>query len=341
MLTGHGDDRHKYQFPIRADFSSNVVPGNVSKTLLSHLQDVLPWLNHYPEPDAASLANALAGHYQLKAENVLVTNGSVEAFYLLAQHFKGSKSLIFCPSFAEYEDACRIFEHETTFLPIDDFGVKPSAPGLLNWLGNPNNPDGKVTSCDKIKNWLQTNPESFLVVDEAYVLLCAGFQSSIPLLDEFPNLVVIHSFTKTFAIPGLRMGFILASAKLIAELTKLKMPWSVNYLAIEAGKFILKNYESMLPDLSRILANSQRLQNEIAQLPGLKVIPSATNYFLLETEKESGAELKAFLLGKHGILVRDAGNFRCSEKNKVRIAVQDENDNQLLIEALKEWTHCS
>lgn len=340
MLTGHGDDRHTYPFPIRADFSSNVVPGPISAKLLEHLQLALPQLNHYPEPDAASLATALSEHHQLSADQILVTNGSVEAFYLLAQLFTGTTSHIYCPSFAEYEDACRVFQHKTVFSSIADFGLTTPESSTLSWLGNPNNPDGNVTSVKLIEDWLNVHPTNFLIVDEAYANLCAGFESAIPLLNRFPNLIIVRSFTKTYAIPGIRLGYVLASAKLIASLKKIKMPWSVNQLATEAGKFILQNNTALLPDLSTLSAMSKKLQNDIPQLPGLTVIPSPTNYFLVETKYGSNSELKSFLLEKHRILVRDAANFRLLKPNAIRISVQNEEENQLLIDALREWTLC-
>lgn len=340
MLSGHGDDRHSYQQTIRADFSSNVVPGNLNPALISHLQNILPQINHYPEPDASNLSGKLAEHHRLKIENILVANGSVEAFYLLAQHFRACESTIYCPSFAEYEDACRIFEHKKTFSSFEEFGQRLTPPNSVHWLGNPNNPDGKITPIEEIEKWLHNHSNCFLIIDEAYAGLCSSFHSSISLLNKFSNLIIVRSFTKTFAIPGIRLGYILGSRKLIVELKKIKMPWSVNQLAIEAGKFILDNYEMMLPDLSQILANSQQLQAEISLLPGLEVTPSATNYFLLKTKKGTNNELKIFLLEKYGILVRDAGNFRFIGKNHVRIAVQCKKDNRLLIKALREWTCC-
>lgn len=108
MLFGHGDDHYNSQKEVKINFSSNVWHGADLRTLREHLNEQFYELTRYPEPDASSLKRLLARCYEVEEENIVVTNGSITAFYLLAQTWKGAKSAIAVPSFAEYEDACRL-----------------------------------------------------------------------------------------------------------------------------------------------------------------------------------------------------------------------------------------
>ena len=112
MLFGHGDDFYNSQNEVKINFGSNVWHGANLDKLKEHLNEQFSKLTRYPEPDAASLKRLLARRYEIKEENVVVTNGSITAFYLLAQAWRGAKSTIAVPSFSEYEDACRLHEHE-------------------------------------------------------------------------------------------------------------------------------------------------------------------------------------------------------------------------------------
>ena len=112
MLYGHGDDFYNAKNEVKINFSSNVWHGANLDKLKEHLIEHFDKLTRYPEPDAATLKRLLARRYEIKEENIVVTNGSITAFYLLAQAWRGAKSMIAIPSFSEYEDACRLHEHE-------------------------------------------------------------------------------------------------------------------------------------------------------------------------------------------------------------------------------------
>ena len=106
MLYGHGDDFYNAKNEVKINFSSNVWHGANLDKLKEHLIEHFDKLTRYPEPDAATLKRLLARRYEIKEENIVVTNGSITAFYLLAQAWRGAKSMIAIPSFSEYEDAC-------------------------------------------------------------------------------------------------------------------------------------------------------------------------------------------------------------------------------------------
>ena len=145
MLFGHGDDHYNSQKEVKINFSSNVWHGADLRTLREHLNEQFYELTRYPEPDASSLKRLLARCYEVEEENIVVTNGSITAFYLLAQTWKGAKSAIAVPSFAEYEDACRLHGHEVSFFPTscDLSGLSLEGQDFC-WICNPNTPDGRL-----------------------------------------------------------------------------------------------------------------------------------------------------------------------------------------------------
>lgn len=144
MIYGHGDEIYAPTTGGLINFSSTVWTGGDIQHLKEHLIENLNAIHHYPEPDAGTLRRMLAKRTEVEYDSILVTNGPTAAFYQIAQAFRGSRSLIFTPSFSEYEDACRISEHEISFFPTDeDLGEKDFSNIDFCWLCNPNNPDGK------------------------------------------------------------------------------------------------------------------------------------------------------------------------------------------------------
>lgn len=338
MIHGHGSDLYKYKTQIIADFSSNVWYKGLPTGLLEHLKNNLHKIFHYPEPDASELASNIALIHHVKTENVLITNGATEAFYLIAQLFQKSKSLISIPSFAEYEDACNTYSHNITFIENNHLETTITiGNNTLLWLGNPNNPDGKVFSKIEIQELSTRNKNSFIIVDEAYGDLCYNFESSLELLNQCKNLIIIRSLTKAFAIPGIRLGYILASTEIIDKIKNIKMPWSVNTLAIEAGLFITKNYQELLPNKNVLEEECIAFYNLLKSLKQVNIHPSKCNYFLLELEKGNASELKAFLIENYGLLIRDASNFKGLMVKHFRVALQSPENNKKLIKGIKNY----
>jgi len=336
MIHGHGDDAYKYNKPIVADFSSNVWFEGPSTNLLKHLQDQLHKVDHYPEPGGETLQRKVADYHNLEFKNCLITNGSVETFYLIALACRKHKSTIVTPCFSEYEDACQIHDHEIQFVKNTDQWKEQIYGSQVVWFGNPNNPDGNVIGPEVLERLLEEHPETVFVVDEAYGELCTGFQSAVSLLPEYQNLLIVRSFTKNFAIPGLRLGYVLGEKSLIEKLHKLKMPWTVNSIAMEAGRFIMEHYDELMPDKYKVKAASEAFHRQLKTLEdSLTIIPSHCNYCLIKLNGFYSGKLKQYLVEEYGILIRDASNFRGLDEQYIRVAVQKPKQNSLLTEGLK------
>lgn len=333
MINGHGDDTYRYKDKIRINFSSNIYVKQDLSSLRNFLCSQLNKVHSYPEPDAFSLKTMLAEKNALDAENILVTNGATEAIYLLAHTFQNSSSAIIIPTFSEYEDACTINNHALKYYrSLDE--IKDDVE--IVWLCNPNNPNGRIYDVDYLKQIIRTYPYILFIIDQSY----ASF-SNLPVWDisdakDYENVILLHSMTKQYAIPGLRLGYITAHNDIIENVQKFSMPWSVNSLAIEAGKCLIdRNIEYL--NIENYLAESKSLQAEINEIDGLEVTYSPMHYFLCRLRDKKASDLKQWLIDKYGILIRDASNFRGLNEHYFRIATQSPDENKQLIKALKEW----
>ena len=337
MIYGHGDDGYLLKQKLKADFSSNVFYGGMPEGLRLHLQSCLNKIENYPESNAQSLQEEIGQWHALSASNVLVSNGATEAFYLIAQAFKTYTATVITPAFAEYEDACLAAGLQTEFLSWNLLNENAVFKTDLVFLGNPNNPSGDIISKEILTQVLSKNPQTVFVVDEAYADFCSVSVSMVPALKDCDNLIVVKSLTKTYAIPGLRLGYLLSHPHTIQKILKIKMPWSVNALAIEAGLYIARNRKDLALPLGLLLEDTNELIRQIRQIDNFEVCATHTNFFLCKTLNGTASKLKEFLIEKHALLIRDASNFKDLGPQHFRIATQRREKNELLILGLTAW----
>lgn len=344
MIKGHGDDAYHFERPMVANFSSNVYSHVDMEPLKEHLRQRLDSVGHYPEPEPYTLERALAGRLGIHAASVCVTNGATEAIYLTAHAFQNARSTIFGPTFSEYADACRLYGSEpgAGWYPMSEhFSASETdtrgAGRAMIWLCNPNNPTGGIIPKKTLVKAIKENPETVFVIDQSY-----GFFTKEDLLTAkeavgFPNVIQIHSMTKRYAVPGLRLGYITANPTLLENIHAVRMPWSVNALAIEAGMYICEHPETGTIDLDALLAETQRLRDALNSILGLTVEPTKTHFFLCHLEKGHAADLKTWLAENHGILIRDASNFEGLDEGHFRIATQTPEENDALVKAIRQY----
>ncbi|WP_442587923.1 pyridoxal phosphate-dependent aminotransferase [Pedobacter sp. AW31-3R] len=334
MLSGHGDDGYTHPKEITADFSTNVWYGGAPAGLKDYLFDRWNRVCKYPEVIGESLRHKIAAHHGFEEGNILVANGSTESIYLIAQAFKFKRTTIVVPAFAEYEDACRLHDHEISFLPWDQFSVGAKLDTDVVFICNPNNPTGAVF--EQVEKMLLRYPMVIFVIDEAFIEFTFAIPSVVRLITIYDNLIVMRSMTKAYAIPGLRLGYIAASVPLIARLQGLKLPWTVNVMALEAGHYIFDHMQDFNLPLQQLLNDKKDLVRGLSTT-SLKVQYSHTHFFIAETRVHNAAALKAFLLREFDILIRNADNFRGLNDRAVRIATLNSEKNNLLLEALSSW----
>jgi threonine-phosphate decarboxylase len=151
------------------------------------------------------------------------------------------------------------------------------------------------------------------------------------------NLMLIGSLSKKYCIPGLRLGYVFSSPIIIDRLRQIRQPWSVNSMAIEAGKYLLTNDPKMIPDLKGYLTEAQRLRKELASIEGIKVLKTDTSFMLVYIEFAEVLELKNWLIHHHGILIRDTSDFRGLDNHYFRIVARNEKDDNQLVAAIREF----
>ncbi len=334
MIQGHGDDTHDYP-GIRSNFSSNIHPNADLRDLKAHLCGKMDLIDRYPEPVPRSLEKVIARKHGISSDNVLVTNGATDAIYLIAQTAAKNHYEHFCdgllPTFSEYEDASRMFG----LTRKNDFGEKEVAGNTVLWLCNPNNPTGNAYTEAAMADFIQKY--GLVVIDQSY-----EDYTSLPMMThreaaESNNIIQLHSLTKTYAIPGLRLGYAIAPHHIIAKLRENVRPWAVNALAIEAGMWLLENNDSVVDDLHAYLSETQHLRAMLNQIPGITAHETQTNFFLVEMAANNAADLKDYLVKKHHILIRDASNFRGLSPRHFRVSTQTPEENNLLVKAIREY----
>lgn len=337
MINGHGDDRYQFGVAIKHNFSSNVYYKGCPPNLLRVLEQNIKCIQNYPSPAATELNNCAANYFKLDNNQFLFTNGATEAFYLIAQSYQGTNAWILGPTFAEYADACTIFGIDYQFLQRENLFTTDFKEQLV-FICNPNNPDGAVLSVLEIEKLLDSFPKAHFIIDEAYSEFTTATQSVVGLTAQYDNLSVVRSLTKTFTIPGLRLGYVVSNAGFINRLLTFKMPWSVNSLAIISGIYIFENYEQLRFDVSELMAETAIFKTAINSIDYLTVIEGHTNYFLVKLNTHTAAALKQYLMVEHQILIRDATNFTGLAGQHIRLSVQELLVNQTLIQALKQWS---
>lgn len=335
MLDGHGDDIFQYGDKLKMNFSSNVYSGADLSGLKDHLMQHFDVVGHYPEPEPHELERLLAANLKVPENTVLVTNGAVEAIYLIAQLYKGWASVIPQPTFNEYADACRAFGHLISYEKTDELDVLPK--DRLYWICNPNNPTGNVLLKPLVNRIVRLHPRYLFVLDQSYAdYTLEPMLEPCEVLDCY-NVMILRSLSKSYCIPGLRLGYIYSSPIIIDRLRNIRQPWTVNSLAIEAGKYLLKNQPQMIPDLRAYLQEAQRLRRKLSEIEGLMVMETSTNFMLVNTDFGDTKELKKWLIDHYGILIRDASNFRGLDHYCFRVTARTPEEDDQLVSAIKHY----
>lgn len=325
------------------DFSANVSPLGLPQSVAKALSDPVA-AQRYPDPLCREVRAGLGEYFGLPREWVLCGNGAADLIWRLAAVLRPEKGLVTAPSFAEYETALRFFGSGVERFLLsesEDFAV-PAAfaerirPGVgLCFLCQPGNPTGKTVNREVILAALQKCREvgAKLVVDECFVVFLEERESitSVPLLQDWPELLILGAFTKLWAMAGLRLGWCLCSdTAFLQALSAAAQPWSVNGPAQAAGAAALK--DTAYPESVRALLRTER-PRMIAGLRrlGLRVIEGRANYLLFYSRVPLLEALKA-----KGIVIRSCENYPGLGAGWYRTAIRTEQENTALLAALGE-----
>ncbi|PWW06504.1 L-threonine O-3-phosphate decarboxylase [Paenibacillus cellulosilyticus] len=351
---GHGGDLVTASdlFGITADqfvdFSSNMNPFGPPAAVFAVMESRWRELDRYPDPAVRGLRSKLAQRHGINVDNVLCGNGAAELIDLAIRALRPNGGVgLAVPCFGEYADAAEKYGGHIVRVPmLEDDSFRLSVERVMEaalgdnrpeiWMiGSPNNPTGMTVDRELILKLLDT--EAFVVIDEAFLDFVPN-EEAISLVQEAakrPNLLVIRSMTKFYAIPGIRLGYAVGSADTIAKMRGLQTPWSVNSLAQWIGEAVLDDVEYEQRTRRWLTEERQWLSADLGKL-GCKVFDSVTNYLLVKLPDEcaiDAAQLQQ-LMGQRGVLIRDASHFAGLDGRFIRLAVKLREQNERLIEAL-------
>jgi L-threonine-O-3-phosphate decarboxylase len=327
----HGDT---VAAPGQLDFAVNVIPGGPPAWLRGELLAAVNHAGSYPDQRPAIAA--LADRHGRDPGEVLPTNGSAEAFWLLATVLRPTRPVVVHPSFTEPEVAMRVAGHtvQRAYRRPESFALDPDAvpdEADLVVVGNPNNPTGNLDRADQVA--ALARPGRVLVVDEAFMEFTEGEAESLAGRGELPGLVVVRSLTKLWALPGVRAGYLLCAPDLAATLRAARQPWSVNNVACAALAACAGDRTTASRVAERVAAAREELVRALGRLPGVRVWPSAANFLLLQVP--AGPAVRSGL-AERGIAVRPADSFPGLGPDYVRVAVRSPEDNRRLATTLRE-----
>lgn len=319
------------------DFSSNILPFGPSPLVKSAIRQVA--LDRYPDRECRDLRQRIAELHSIDQQRILVGNGCSELIHLLASTLLGSSDhvLVVGPTFSEYGRAtrftsatmhqCRATVDSGFAVPVNEIASRLAAGSTtLVWICNPNNPTGKLLAAETILRWVKLYPRTLFIVDESYIEFSDSAASLVQA--DPPNLVVLRSMTKSMAIAGLRLGFLVASEQILGRLRERLVPWNVNSLAQAAGIAAINDRQYYSAAISRLAKAKDQFMSDL-KTRGYEPVSSDANYFLLPIDNASA--VREGLLS-HGILVRDCASFGTGEH--IRLAVRAPADNEKLIRLL-------
>lgn len=339
-----------WRFPHLLDFCYLVNPYFPTERMRNELRasfDTL--LSEYPSGMKVNTL-LMSKYFNIYQDYVCIGNGAAELIKTLMEQLTGKLGVVY-PTFEEYPNRKdkntlvlyipnnRDFRY--TVKELEEYFEDKDISSLL--LINPDNPSGNFISCEDVLSlatWAKIR-NIRLIVDESFVDFSMGSVSNTPLLnsilDSFSNLVVIKSISKSYGVPGLRLGVLATSdASLVQIIRKDVAIWNINSFAEYYMQIFGKYEKDYLEACQKFIAERERFYMELQKIPFLRVIPSQANYFLCEImEKYSSSELVGALLESANILIKDCSmKFGFEHKNYIRIAVRNEQENNKLLSAL-------
>jgi len=331
---------HRASVKINQNENPWDVPEDVKAETLRRL-NAKRW-SRYPEFVASSLQESLAEFASWKADGVIAGNGSNELIQslLMVSVNEGKRVLISEPTFALYRQVTTVLGGEVVSVPLTaafQFDVSTLTEALQDSkpevviLCSPNNPTGSVIEDADLRQLLRTAP-GLVVIDEAYHEF-AG-HSVVPLLNDFPNLGVLRTFSKAMGLAGMRIGYLLAAPRLVTEIRKAVLPYNLNVFSQTVAEVAVEMYErELMPLVKRIIAERERMLAELNAIEGLEPVVSKANFMIVRTAMDPRKLFSQLL--ERDILVRAVSGYPML-KEYFRFNVGTPQENDQLIKALKE-----
>lgn len=349
----HGGDL--FGKSIELDASVNVNPLGAPEAVKQELQRVIETeLECYPDPHHRSLKQALSKHFQLEVENILCGNGASELIHAICQSQAAKSALLLAPCFSGYTTALRtsgtdIFycglRAKEEYMVTEPWLIECFFPRLeevnpeLVFITNPNNPNGACIPGELLRRMLKAccDGQRLVVLDECFLELTDCFPATmIREIQQYPNLVVLRAFTKSFALPGLRLGYGICQSSQLCESIERQLPeWNVSVLAERAGVVALRE-QAYLEEARTLIGEERAFLEKGLKALDFVVFPGNANFILFYDEREKRKETWKEAMEQKKILIRDCSDYEGLTKGYYRIAVKSHTENQRLLKTIED-----
>lgn len=328
------------------DYSININPLGVSTALKEKLWNTLDEIERYPQIDGKSTKEKLSEKLKIEAGRLMIGNGATELIYLFSRALKIKRALVVEPTFTEYAKSVEILGGTVERFSLDKPDFKLDIEAMLEvanreksdaiYICSPNNPTGNAVSrgdmLEILKRCKQMGMHLFL--DESFIEF-SEMESCMGLTAEY-SLFVLRSITKIYGVPGIRIGYGVGKKEIVEEMSKIKEPWSVNFLA-------LKTMESYLEDISYMEeterwygAEKKRFSERLCEIEYLEPFRSEANFVLCKLNSGNAKGLQEYML-EEGFYIRTCEDFYSLDESYVRFAVRKREENDGLLKSLREY----
>ena len=344
------------------DFSASINPLGLPSRVRRALVRAIPSSIHYPDPIGTDLRMQIGAFHRMAPESIVLGNGSAELISVLPRSLSLRHGLVIGPTFMEFERALALAGAQCTYVhadatdqydpPVDrvcqilsqkksTYRKKISGPSRNGrkidavFLCNPNSPTGRVLPSSVVHRLLKTvrKAKARLIIDEAFIDFCRS-RSVIKDVERSHDLIVLRSFTKFFAIPGIRIGYLAGPKELVDPIREAIPPWSVNILAQAAAMAALEDREYRRRSVTFMRQERIRFGRLLRRIPGVRLYPSQANFFLLELPSDCTAEGVVDWCREEKMLVRDCQDFAGIKANTLRLAIRLPGDNDRVVKVL-------
>ena len=330
------------------DFSVNLNPLGPPAIIKEKWEELYEEIEQYPSVEGDGIAHYYQTIYGIAPNNFLAGNGSTELIYLIPRVLRFNRVAVLTPSFHDYERASLLAGAKVvrcSLSPHDDFAF-PAEDQLMNvlkkvdalWVARPNNPTGNLFSMELILKLVRMFPEKWFIIDEAFIQFLDDWTSNSFLAAKpEPNVLVINSLTKFYAIAGLRLGGLMGSEPVISRLKNAKEPWTINGIADRVASLLIQcaDYD----DETRVAVREEmrRVFAGLKNLAGVIPFSASANYILCQWVKTSDLDDLLRHLLSNGVYVRDCRNFPGLGENFFRMGLKKADDNDLVLSLLSSF----
>ncbi len=332
------------------DFSTSLNPLGPPVEALRAYHDAIGRISQYPSPYPHRLENRIAAWLDVDPAMVIAANGSTQLLYLVARVLRLRSPFVVIPTFSEIANALRAAGAAPfpIFLRSEDqfrlkfaelcAALEAGADGVF--LGRPNSPTGTLLGLEETAAIARqcARCNAWCVIDEAFIEFADDPRSVCSLIGSIPKLLLLRSLTKIFAIPGLRLGYLLGPPDVVGKLREAVEPWSVNAVAEHVALACLDVAEPFIARTRALIAEERRiLEDELRCRFGIKVFPSSANFLMFSIAREKVRGEFGCWMRNRGIAIRDLAALPGCGPGLYRIAVRSRSDNALLLNAAANY----